>query len=152
MTEFTTKVKGRLLDLHLYYQSDEHSDVLAEKKPTKDLLEACKIIDEQGKEIVDLRRVLLKVVEVMEEPFQYQLFDTDAENDEFLKEAREALKAKTEPIQPQLIIAYMAANRTSCVFFEDRDDAGWYAGQNGATCGIEVTEINIIPKGALKEK
>jgi len=51
MTEFTTKVKGRLLDLHLYYQSDEHSDVLAEKRPTKDLLEACKIIDEQAAEI-----------------------------------------------------------------------------------------------------
>ena len=145
MTEFTKDVYKQLA-------TDERNDISAISWLRLKLRTACKIIDEQGKEIVDLRRVLLKVVEVMEEPFQYQLFDTDAENDEFLKEAREALKAKTEPIQPQLIIAYMAANRTSCVFFEDRDDAGWYAGQNGATCGIEVTEINIIPKGALKEK
>jgi len=145
MTEFTKDVLEQL-------KLDERNRVSAIGWLRLKLRTACKIIDEQGKEIVDLRRVLLKVVEVMEEPFQYQLFDTDAENDEFLKEAREALKAKTEPIQPQLIIAYMAANRTSCVFFEDRDDAGWYAGQNGATCGIEVTEINIIPKGALKEK
>ena len=46
--------------------------------------------------------------------------------------------------------AYMAHNRTSTVFFESREDAEKYAGQGGATLGIEVTEITIIPKGAVK--
>ena len=145
MTEFTKDVYKQLA-------TDERNDISAISWLRLKLRTACKIIDQQEEEHVQLRRVLLKVVEVMEEPFQYQLFDTDAENDEFLKEAREALKAKTEPIQPQLIIAYMAANRTSCVFFEDRDDAGWYAGQDGAASGIDVTKISIIPKGALKKK
>ena len=46
--------------------------------------------------------------------------------------------------------AYMAHNRTSTVFFESREDAEKYAGQGGATSGIEVTEITIMPKGATQ--
>ncbi len=51
----------------------------------------------------------------------------------------------------QAYVIYVAANKTSTMYFESKDDAEKYAGSYGAAAGIQVFEAFVMPSSKKVE-
>ncbi len=55
-----------------------------------------------------------------------------------------------KPCEP--LIIYLAANKVSSQYFEDREDAERYAGSAGASAGIQVIDVLVLPSNCTAER